>query len=104
VSEPETDWRLTDQDTYLKGVSLVRKPYRAYSETWEHDHCVFCFAKFMDPAYSDVHRTFIEEHPEVLTDGYATTADGPNGADYYWICPSCFDDFVEAFGWRIVSA
>jgi hypothetical protein len=104
MSDAESDWRLTGQETYLKGAALVRKPYRAYSETWEHDHCEFCWAKFMDPAYSEAHRTYIEEHPDVLTEGYATTADGPHEADDHWICPRCFDDFAQAFGWRVVSA
>jgi hypothetical protein len=104
MGESELDWRLTGQETYLKGVSLVRKPYRAYSGQWEHDHCEFCTAKFMDAAYSEAHSTFIEEHPEVLTEGYATTADGRHGADYYWICPRCFDDFAGAFEWRVQDA
>jgi hypothetical protein len=101
MSAPQSDWRLTNQESYLKGASLIRKPYRAYSEEWEHDHCEFCWAKFMDPAYTDEHRAFIEQHPEVLTEGYATTDEHPKGADYHWICPACFDDFVEAFGWRV---
>jgi hypothetical protein len=57
------------QEEYLKGAVLVRKPYRAYSETWEHDHCEFCFAKFMDPAYSEAHRMFVEQNPDVLIEG-----------------------------------
>jgi hypothetical protein len=95
------DWRLTGQETYLQGVALVRKPYRAYSENCEHDHCEFCWAKFMDPAYSEAHRKFIEEHPEVLTEGYATTDEPPHAADDHWICPTCFEDFAEAFEWRV---
>jgi hypothetical protein len=68
------DWRRRGQEDDLPpGTVLKRTRYAARSETWEHEHCVFCFAKFMDPDYSDGHRRFIEEHPEVLTDGYATT-------------------------------
>jgi hypothetical protein len=26
------------------------------------------------------------------------------GADYYLICPACFDDFVEQFSWRLVDS
>ena len=56
---------------------MARKRYRVYSETWEHDHCEFCTAKFMDADFSPEHRTFIEGHPEVLTEGYTTTAEHP---------------------------
>lgn len=104
MSALEGDWRLTNQAQYLTGASLVRKPYRAYGETWEHDHCAFCWAKFMNPGHSEAQRAFIAEDLEILTEGYATTAEHPNGADYYWICPDCFDDFAEAFGWRVVRA
>jgi hypothetical protein len=97
------DWRLTGQERYLSGASWVRKRCRARSEKWEHDHCEFCQAKFMDPDFSPSHRTFIEEHPDVLTEGYATTAEHPHGADYHWLCPTCFSDFAERFGWRVVA-
>jgi hypothetical protein len=96
----QPDWRLSGQERFLQGAELVRKPYRAFSETWEHDHCAFCWATFMDPAFSEKHRKYVEEHPEVLTEGYATTADHPRGADYHWICPDCFADFADRFGWR----
>jgi hypothetical protein len=101
--EPADDWRLMGQERYLSGAQWVRKRYRAYSEAWEHDHCAFCQAKFMDPDFSPEHRRFIEQHPEVLTEGYATTAEHPNGADYYWVCARCFGDFAGRFGWRVVA-
>ena len=92
----EGDWRLTNQESYLQGVTLIRKPYTAYSETWEHDHCSFCWAKFMDA--NDP-----ERDPEALSEGYATTAEHASGADYHWVCPACFDDFVELFGWHVAE-
>jgi hypothetical protein len=91
------------QEAYLSGAQLVRKAYRAWSETWEHDHCEFCGTKFMDPAFSEAHRQFVETHPEVLTEGYATTKEHPNGADCHWICARCFDDFASRFGWRVIA-
>jgi len=94
---------LTTQEKYLSGAGLTHKRYRAYSETWEHDHCEFCFAKFMDPDYSPEHKKFIEEHPDVLTEGYATTAEHADGADYHWICDTCFNDFSERFAWLVVT-
>ena len=54
VDEP--DWRLRNRENYLKGVTLVRRPYRRYppDTTWDHDHCAFCWAKFMVEDYPDV--------------------------------------------------
>jgi len=44
----DADWRLRGQERYLQGATLVRKPYQARSEEWEHDHCEFCWTKFRD--------------------------------------------------------
>jgi hypothetical protein len=104
VAREKDDWRLTGQASYLQGAALTWKRYRAWSETWEHDHCAFCWAKFMDPDFSEAHRRFIEEHPEVLTEGYATTAEHEGGADGHWVCRPCFDDFADLFEWRVVRA
>jgi hypothetical protein len=98
------DWRLTGQDKCLLGVELVRKSYRARSASWEHDHCSFCWAKFMDPNFSAEQRAAIASDPEVLIEGYTTTGAHPMGADYYWICPACFDDFAQRFKWRVVDS
>ena len=83
-----SDWRLRGQEKYLAGATLVRRPYRKYAANrkWDHDHCVFCWAKFMT-----------EDVPGVLHEGYAT-AD-----DYHWICEPCFQDFQEEFGWTVVD-
>jgi len=104
MAADEDDWRLTDQETWLHGAELTWKRYHARSETWEHEHCVFCWARFMDPAYYEGHRRHIAEHPEVLTEGYTTTASHEQGADYHWICKPCFDDFAERFAWRVVPS
>jgi hypothetical protein len=83
----DSDWRLQGQERYLHGVTLVRRRYRAYAEnpSWDHDHCVFCQAKFM-----------VEDHPDVLHEGYATID------DYWWICVTCFEDFKQRFSWILV--
>ena len=103
MAAADDDWRLTAQEKYLLEVELLRKPYRARGASWEHDHCSFCWATFMDPNFSDEHREAIANDPEVLIEGYATTATHPMGADYYWICPTCFEDFVGRFKWRVVG-
>jgi len=78
------DWRLTGQAKYLKGVNIVKKRYRPYSDKWDHDHCRFCWAKF---SASDGD----------LSEGYATMD------NYHWICQECYDDFKEAFEWRVMQ-
>jgi hypothetical protein len=99
----DDDWRLTGQEDYLAGADWIRKRYRVFSDTWEHDHCEFCWTKFMDPEFSLEHRKYVAENSEVLTEGYTTTADHSQGAEFYWVCPQCFDDFTARFGWHVVE-
>jgi hypothetical protein len=102
----DDDWRLDrGQDEYLRGATVVRKRYRAWSVTWDHDHCQFCWAKFVDPESSEAHGRLAREDPEILTEGYATLGTGPEGQDdYHWICDRCFADFRERFAWHIGAA
>ena len=81
-------WRLQGQEQHLKGVELVRRPYRrfAVNPDWDHDHCAFCWAKLM-----------VEERDDVLHEGYWTLD------EYHWICPSCFADFQTTFEWRLAA-
>lgn len=87
--EAESDWRLRGQEQYLQGVTLVRRKYRRYAKNpeWDHDHCEFCFAKFM-----------VEDLAAALHEGYATLD------DYHWICGTCFEEFRERFSWSLVAA
>jgi hypothetical protein len=55
------DWRLTNQADYLHGCVWTWKPYKRYRADWEHDHCEFCHAKFMEPGT-----------PDTLHEGYST--------------------------------
>jgi hypothetical protein len=81
------DWRLTNQQRYLKGATLVWHAYAPARPKNDHDHCEFCWAKFMQTA-----------QPETLQEGYST----PDRER--WICKGCFDDFVDLFGWKVTSA
>jgi hypothetical protein len=99
----EDDWRLQGQETYLRGAIWVRKRYRVRSHSWEHDHCSFCWAKFMDPEFSTASRAFIDVHPEVLIEGYASAQGHPREVDYYWVCEECFAAFSDRFAWSVVS-
>jgi len=82
----EDDWRLTNQEKYLFGKTLRWKRYTTRSEEWDHDHCAFCWQKFMDQDLPDVHR-----------EGYATED------DYYWICKTCYLDFKDRFQWKLAA-
>jgi hypothetical protein len=78
------DWRLTNQERYLKGVALRWQPYSPASPGNDHDHCEFCFAKFMHNG-----------GPDTLVEGFATSD------RYRWICKTCFDDFADLFEWQV---
>ena len=73
----ERDWRLRGQEDYLQGATLLRKAYRAWSADLEHDHCEFCWTKFMDPTFSAQHAEAIAKDPKILTQGYAVQGRSP---------------------------
>ena len=88
------DWRLMGQERFLAGVTLVWKDYHAPRPDWDHDHCAFCQAKFMDR--SDV--------PDTLPSGYAAQAASPEAQDdYHWVCGDCAHDFTQRFGWKVIG-
>jgi len=80
------DWRLQGQERHLRKRAWLWKAYRRPREDWDHDHCAFCWAKFMEPGT-----------PGTLHEGYATEN------DYYWVCKTCFDDFKQMFEWTLAS-
>ena len=52
--------------------------------SWDYDHCEFCMEKF-------------GLREDWLRRGYATEE------TYRWICPQCFADFREEFGWILLE-
>jgi hypothetical protein len=80
----DDDWRLGKQARYLLGAVLHWSSYRAPSLDWDHDHCAFCWAKFMEGT-----------HPDTLQAGYATDD------EYHWICSNCFEDFRDRFKFQL---
>ncbi len=80
------DWRVGGQERYLTGATLRWQEYRAPRADWDHDHCAFCWAKFMEGSA-----------PNVQHAGY-TTADTK-----HWICKQCFMDLRERFKWKVVE-
>jgi hypothetical protein len=61
---------------------------------WDHDHCEFCGARFMDQA---TRREEEEEDSEVLSEGYVTV----EAECDRWICAECFADFKDEFAWTV---
>lgn len=84
----DEDWRLNGQESFLLGVELTRADYVPPSPTWDHDHCEFCWAKFMDKDGPDIQRT-----------GYNKLVD----EILVWICNDCFGDFKKRFRWTVNS-
>jgi len=80
----ENDWREMGQERYLKGISLTWKKYTATPENEDHNHCEFCFKKFMEIVGEDI-----------LTEGYASKD------NKHWVCKQCFTDFKEEYKWKI---
>jgi len=78
------DWRRDGQEAYLSGLEFQFKKYEKKSERWNHDHCEFCFAKFMENPNEDT-----------LQQGYASND------NYRWICEECFNDFLPEFKWHV---
>src|SRR5438874_2260888 len=78
------DWRLHGQERYLENAVLHRATYRRPDGDWEHDHCEFCWEPFVEDGCQDE-----------LSEGFATPDEDR------WICPRCFEDFKEQFGWSV---
>ena len=76
-----SDWRITNQEKYLKDKCVKRVYFRKHSSAWDHDHCEFCHNKFD----SDTQEAFC-------------TLD-----EYHWICEKCFIDFQTIFNWQVVD-
>ncbi|MBQ9985380.1 MAG: hypothetical protein IJP38_03625 [Oscillospiraceae bacterium] len=74
------DWRLTDQEDYLKRRTLLHTHYIQPSPNWDHDHCVFCWGKIDEKTHSS----------------YVVEDDAR-----FWICEECYEDFKEMFEWTV---
>ncbi len=83
-SPADDDWRLQGQEAHLLRAELERTDFVPPSPQSDHDHCEFCWAKFMDSDAPNVHRT-----------GYKTVSDS------YWVCDECFADFQARFHWTV---
>lgn len=84
----KNDWRLTNQETYLKGINLYYHKYKKPSEKWDHDHCEFCMKTFIEDC---------KEMSDCTNVGYSSLD------NYYWICEECFKDFKDLFKWTVTK-
>jgi hypothetical protein len=114
---PEDDWRLTWEAEWMHGAQLQRVRFSAPTEDWDHEHCTLCWAKFMDETSEDtlsegyVHGYDREASIAALEDRRSPALETSSGLIVVkspttedWICPVCFDDFAERFGWTATSA
>jgi hypothetical protein len=97
--EPDHWGRTGQEQVFPPGTTLELRRYRPHRPGWDHDHCIFCWAKLMDPDLSQASLRAIEDDQQILTSGYTA---GPVGGD--WVCPSCFEEFAKQFGWRSEAA
>ncbi|HEU4973836.1 MAG TPA: hypothetical protein VFT50_02010 [Baekduia sp.] len=99
------DWRRQGQEDYLRGARLTWKRYQALSAQWEHEHCEFCWQKFLDAEYSPEHRRALEERSDDIEPaGYTNLAAGDVPAGKWWICKRCFEDFADEIEWVVVES
>jgi hypothetical protein len=96
----DDDWRLEGWDEQdVSGLTVVRRRFRARFPN-DHEHCEFCWAKFMDendpPHPEDTHVIFHEGY-EIVPEWGATQ--GVRS----WICDQCFRDFHERFAWKLIE-
>jgi hypothetical protein len=71
---------------------LQLRRYIRWSETWDHDHCVACWAKFAE-----------FDGPDIQREGYATCEDYQYGACYEGICRACFSDLKDDMDWTVAG-
>ena len=79
------DWRFMGQDKYLMNVQLVFAHFNKRSESWNHEHCEFCTARF-------------SEYDGDLHEGYSTLDKN------WWICEKCYNDFKDMFIWTVTES
>ena len=84
-------WRIGSV-SHLRGLRLQFRAYRRRSESWDHDHCAACWAKFAE-----------FEGPDIQHEGYATCDDYPKGTCYEWVCQTCFGDLKNDMHWTVAD-
>jgi hypothetical protein len=105
MSPAPDDWRRMGQEGRLAGLAFTWKNYQAYSGNWDHEHCEFCFKKFLDPGYAEWMQDALDEPSnEHAGAGYTNLAAGDTPSGRYWACRECFNDFRPEFDWEVVDS
>src|SRR4051812_18030103 len=87
------DWRLTGQENCLADITLVRLPYVQWSEGSDHDHCEFCWAKFMPAGVESTEAAHAGK--PMQREGYRNENIDGQKDHYWWVCVGCFEDFKD---------
>ena len=87
--------------------ALVWQSYERPSDTWDHDHCVLCFAKLMDTANPPKDVLNAAYTDDVSSDAPAPSTDprmvpAPAGSRT-WVCRACAKAFQDAFRWTLTG-
>jgi hypothetical protein len=85
------DWRRTSPGA-PKGTHFRWREYVAPRPDWDHDHCLFCWAKFV-PRSEEGKEWLGRDSHTIYFDGYATVEPSEPGCE--WVCQRCFNDFSE---------
>lgn len=87
----------------LVGAALVWREYHRPSESWDHDHCAFCWATVTDypnAAADDLKAAFTDDVPQPPSPQPADPKFVPAPAgSRRWVCPTCAEAYRHVFNW-----
>ena len=99
-------WQVVESSGHLRGARWRWSTWRECQATehdpstgeevpavWDHDHCHFCH----DAAFSERYDGDLREG--WTSGGQAGLPPADQQAEYHWVCPSCFEQYRDAFDW-----
>src|SRR5579872_3812545 len=100
----EDDWRRLRIGPDMVGRRFTRKNYQAMTGQWQHEHCLGCWRKFLDPNYSEADRKMLRDDAFTARVGFTNLADDDGLLPgRVWLCQECFDDFKGEYRWTVVE-
>lgn len=110
------DWRLRWQDEYLSGVTLYRVAFPDFWKRAWREKNAFCqliertarhhvetTGRGREYLEGEKIQHFFHDHCDFCMKDVATDMDAEfycTNDFRYWVCPECFRDFREKFGWQ----
>lgn len=76
---------LQEKEKYLKNARLQWADYKMPKPTWDHDHCEFCWEKFMEGGQGGTKAS-----------GYRLESED------VWVCKECFHKYQSRYNWTSV--